>query len=470
MKSHACLLRAAGAFVLALGSLVASSAEKPPPPNIVLIISDDQGYGDSTAYGKTDLETPVMDRIGREGIRFTHFRVNPLCAPTRASIMTGLYSVETGMWRGPGEDGRRKAGAGDGGERRVRDEFRFLPEYLKEAGYATGAFGKWHMGTDPKSVPNARGFDEFVGFLGGAHPYWPAGNSRLLHNGRPLPGWKGHATDLFADRAIEFIRRNRDRPFFCYVPFNAVHGPLYRADAPRTSGKPEWLAHYEKRGVDLPRRDYNAVMTHADHRVGDLLSTLRELGLEEKTLVIYHSDNGGILHTYPSNNGPLRGGKGETYEGGIRVPAVMKWPGVIPPGTVTAANAVHFDLFATILDAAGVAVPDMNGPLPVRGASLLPIARSAGRESLPDRHLFWDLYGACGALHGDWKLVGEIGNHHGRFDRAAEAAAKAKFELYNLREDISESRDVSAEFPEIYRDLKERHLQWLREVARPRMP
>ena len=308
-------------FVIWIAALVfawpvaAVASAKPSRPNIVLIISDDQGYGDSSANWKTDLLTPVMDGIARAGIRFTQFRVNPLCAPTCASVMTGLYSVESGMWRGPSNSagepdddaGKKKAPKAAKGrkaakaaakaakgtsepseptnERRIRDEFKLLPEYLKAAGYATGAFGKWHLGADAKSVPNARGFDEFFGFLGGAHPYWIANNSRLQHNGKPFRETGGHTTDLFADRAIAFIKANKDRPFFCYLPFNAVHGPLHRSDAPKNSAKPEWLEFYEKRGVPWPRRDYNAVMSHAVRRTGDILATLRELGMEKNTLV-----------------------------------------------------------------------------------------------------------------------------------------------------------------------------------------
>jgi arylsulfatase A-like enzyme len=326
-------------------------------------------------------------------------------------------------------------------------------------------FGKWHLGYDVRNVPNARGFDEYVGFLSGAHPYWLRANSRIEENGKPL-AFQGHATDLFADRAIAFIRANRARPFFCYLPFNAVHGPLRNADRASDSAKPEWLEYYEKRGVAQPRRDYNAVMTHADARIGDVLKALRELNLEKNTLVICVSDNGGILHTYPSNNGPLRGGKGNTYEGGIRVPAVMQWPETIPAGTVSHADAVHFDLFATILECAGTPVPAKNGKFPVHGVSLLPHARSKGQTPLPDRYLFWDLYGECGALHGRWKLVGAIGNHHGRFAQAVREAEKAKFELYDLAEDIGEKHDRANDFPEVYADLKKRHLDWLRQFAR----
>jgi len=206
-------------------------------------------------------------------------------------------------------------------------------------------------------------------------------------------------------------------------------------------------------------------MSHADARVGELLDLLRELSLESNTLVIYLSDNGGILHTYPSNNGPLRGGKGETYEGGIRVPAVMRWPGVIPPNSVSHENAVHFDVFTTILSAADVPVPAKNGAFPVHGLNLLPLLRDPASTKLPDRYLFWDLYGDVAALYGKWKMVGQISNHHGKFDKAAEEAERAKFELYNLDEDLGETTDLADKNPDVYHDLKTRHLAWLRQFA-----
>src|SRR5688572_22945303 len=193
----------------AVGADAAESAPRPPQrPNILLVISDDQGYGDATSFWKTDLQTPAIDSIARNGVRFTRFRVNPLCAPTRASIMTGLYSLEAGMWRGPGaaDRGEPPAGGWSADARRIRDNIVMLPQLLKNAGYATGAFGKWHLGEDAKNVPNARGFDEFVGFLGGAHPYRLARNARILHNGKPLDATGQHTTDLFADRAIAFIK------------------------------------------------------------------------------------------------------------------------------------------------------------------------------------------------------------------------------------------------------------------------
>jgi arylsulfatase A-like enzyme len=370
--------------------------------------------------------------------------------------------VDHDRWRGPGADSKGEEPAGGWPEttRRIRDDFQLLPQLLSTAGYATGIFGKWHLGSDPKNVPNARGFDQFIGFLDGAHPYWVERRSRILEDGRPSQV-KGHTTDIFADGAIAFIKRNRDRPFFCYLPFNSVHGPLRSEERPSDSAKPEWLSRYEAAGVAQPRRDYCSVLSHADARIGDVLATVKEIGREENTLVIVVSDNGGITHTYPSNNGRFRGGKGNCYEGGIRVPAVMQWPGVIPRGTTSHAAAVHFDLYGTILEAAGVPIPKQNGGVPIRGISLVDHLRSGGTAPLADRYLFWDLYGSVGALHGPWKMVGEIGNHHGKFDKALAEAREATFELYNLDEDPGEKNNLAATKPEVYADLKKRHEEWL---------
>jgi arylsulfatase A-like enzyme len=215
-----------------------------------------------------------------------------------------------------------------------------------------------------------------------------------------------------------------------------------------------------------PRRDYNAVMSHADERIGSLLATLRELKLEQRTLVICLGDNGALTDKYPGSNAPFRAGKGTTYEGGLRVPAVIQWPGVIPVGITSNADAVHFDLFATILDAARIAPPTENGGIKVSGVSLLPHLKSGGTSPLPDRALFWDLYGKQAALHGAWKIVAEMPNHHGKFDGAIAAAEAQQFELYNLADDPGETRDLAAQHPDVYRDLKQRHIDWLRSATR----
>jgi arylsulfatase A-like enzyme len=363
--------------------------------------------------------------------------------------MTGLSSLEAGMWRGPSQK--------EGSDRVIQKGVKLLPQYLKEAGYATGIFGKWHLGYQSPDLPNERGFDEFVGFLSGAHPYKAGRNSRILKNGQPLATEK-HLTDLFGDAAENFIRRNAKGPFFCYVPFNAVHGPLRSDDRPADSGKAEWLAKYD--GLEAKRRDYCAVLSHADERLGRILALLKELGIERRTLVICHSDNGGMVEKFPGNNGGLRGEKGTTYEGGIRVPAAMAWPGTIPAGAVSNADAVHLDVFATVLEAARISLPEKNGKYAVSGTSLLAHARSGGSAALPERYLFWDLYGKMAAVHGDWKIVGMIENHHGKWEAAREQIARTDFELFNLANDPGEKVNLAKEEPGVYLDLKRRYVEW----------
>jgi arylsulfatase A-like enzyme len=450
--------------ILSVAAICATAGQASEPvrkPNVLLVVSDDQGYGDAGCYWKTNVETPVIDKLARQGARFTRFRVNPLCGPTRSSLLTGQYSLECGMWRGPSEN----RSVEDGG-RVLKKDVRLLPQFLKEGGYATGIFGKWHLGYSAPNVPNDRGFDEFFGFLGGSTRYNPPPNGvALLRNGKPA-GERGHTTDLFTDHAIAFMTAHKDRPFFCYVPYNSVHGPLWRTDVPRASGKDEWLKKYEAKGVPFPRRDYCAILGHMDDSIGRLLKTLADLGIEQNTLVIFLSDNGAMIEEYPGNNGPLRGAKGQTYEGGIRVPAIVRWPGVIPAGNVSYADAAHFDVFATILDAAGVPIPERNGAHPVHGVSLLPHLKSGGAVPLPDRHLFWDLYGKMAAVHGRWKIVGEIGNHHGKFAAAVPAIQAAQFELYDLETDLGEKKNLAAERPAVYRDLKDRYVRWFEQATR----
>ena len=454
--------------VAATALLLLLSPRLSAKPNILLVITDDQGYGDASCYWpQTDLQTPIMDRIASEGVRFDRFRVNPLCAPTRASIMTGVYSIYNGMWRGPSapkNDSDGKVIKPD--TRVVGDDFVFLPTLLQQAGYRTGLFGKWHLGYDEDNTPDARGFDQYLGFLSGAHPYRMTPNSKILRDGEPIQSEK-HLTDLFADEAIQFIEKNKDQPFFCYLAFNAVHGPLRNAQRSSDSGRQDWLDRYKEAGVDQPRRDYCAVMSHADDRVGDVLDALDSLGIAKDTFVIYLSDNGGIIDKYPSDNGPLRSGKGYAFEGGIRVPAVMKWPGHIEGGFVSAANAVHFDLFATLLDAAGIATPSTNGDYAVEAVSLLPHLKSKGDQPYPERYLFWDLWGKQAAAKGDWKIVGELSNHHGDFAKATKEASGFQYALYNLEHDIGETNDLSKSHPEIYNDLKQRLVAWLRQANSP---
>jgi arylsulfatase A-like enzyme len=436
---------------------------KPEKPNILLIVSDDQGWGDTTCNWKnTDIETPVMDEIAKTGIRFTQFYVNPLCAPTRSSFFTGQYSMENGMWRGPSK--------AEDNDRIVKSNVRMLPQFLKEAGYRTGIFGKWHLGYQTPNTPNDRGFDEFYGFLGGAHPYTPTPARLLMHNSRPYHE-NLHLTDYFTKKAMFFIRdcARKKNPFFCYVPYNAVHGPLWRTERPKPSGKKQWLEKYAEKGIDFPRRDYNAILEHMDNSAGRLLKLLKTLKLDENTLVIYFSDNGACLMTpetkgnYPGNNGPFRGGKGGTYEGGVRVPCVMRWKHKFPEGLVCNDIVMHFDIFSTILDAAGLTVPRMNGQNPVHGRSLLRHI-SKVKEPIPERTVFWELFGKVAARKGKWKLIGQIENTRGNWDRTASELKNANLELYNLEKDISESNNLRIKNPKEYMELKKELITFFQNI------
>jgi arylsulfatase A-like enzyme len=246
------------------------------------------------------------------------------------------------------------------------------------------------------------------------------------------------------------------------LPFNAVHGPIWQPDRPRESGKQQWVEQAKARGLEHPQRDYVAVLEHMDHSVGRVLETLRRLDLDERTLVVFTSDNGALEDKYPGDNGPLRGQKGEVYEGGIRVPAMLRWPGQIPAAATSTEPAMAFDLFATCLTAAGIDVPPANGRHELHGVNLLEHARAGGRGRLPNRYLFWDLWGKMAAYHGGWKLVGQIDNHRGRFAEAVPQIEAAQFELYNLSDDLGEQRDIAATHPGIYKDLKQHLIEWFK--------
>ena len=323
-------------------------------PNILFIVSDDHGWGDLPSnWDDTEVRLPTLDALARSGVRFPNYHTVPLCGPSRACMFTGQYSTENGMWRGPGSQP-----LGSPGYRGIKRDVKMVSEYLSEAGYATGAFGKWHLGSLEGEVPNDRGFDEFHGFLGGAHPYWIAGSrSKIMHNREHDSLAKGHATELFTQWAEDFIRENagKESPFFCYLAYNAVHGPL-RVEKSKPASAPEaWVKKALDRGVSFLRSDYVAILEHMDHNIDQLVSVLDELGVAENTLIVFVSDNGGCTMEegaaggrFPGNNGPLRGGKATTYQGGLNVPFVMNWKGKLPQsGLVSDSHVMHCDIFAT---------------------------------------------------------------------------------------------------------------------------
>jgi arylsulfatase A-like enzyme len=375
-------------------------------------------------------------------------------------MFTGQYSTENGMWRGPGQQP-----LGSPGYRGIKRDVKMLSEHLAEAGYKTGAFGKWHLGAQDGEVPNDRGFDEFRGFLGGAHPYWiTAGRSKTMHNRQPDRTSKGHTTELFTQWAESFIRDNaaKAEPFFCYLAYNAVHGPL-RVDESKPASAPEaWLNKALDRGVSFLRSDYVAILEHMDHNIGRLVDLLDELDVTENTLIVFVSDNGGCTMEegaaggrFPGNNGPLRGGKATTYQGGLNVPFLMNWKGRLPQGMVSDDQVMHCDLFATLLDAATIPVPKMNGKNPVRGMSLMPHVLSAGKETIPERTMVFELWGNIGLRKGDYKLWSDIGREHSPdWDALVGELKHTDLALFDLSKDVAEKKDLRTELPQVYASLK----------------
>ena len=431
-------------------------------PNILFIVSDDHGWGDLPSnWDDTEVRLPTLDALARTGVRFPNYHTVPLCGPSRACMFTGQYSTENGMWRGPGSQP-----LGSPGYRGIKRDVKMLSEYLSEAGYATGAFGKWHLGSLEGEVPNDRGFDEFRGFLGGAHPYWISGSrSKIMHNREHDPLAKGHATELFTQWAEDFIRKNagKESPFFCYLAYNAVHGPL-RVEKSKPASAPEaWVKKALDRGVSFLRSDYVAILEHMDHNIGQLVSVLDELGVAENTLIVFVSDNGGCTMEegaaggrFPGNNGPLRGGKATTYQGGLNVPFLVNWKGKIPQsGLVSDSHVMHCDIFSSLLDAAGLTVPESNGKNPVRGISLLPHMLSDGKTSVPERTMIFELWGNIGVRRGDYKLWASVGRDYSPdWDALAAEISQKDLELFDLQRDVAETKDLRTEHPEMYASLK----------------
>ncbi|MHC4743322.1 MAG: sulfatase-like hydrolase/transferase, partial [Planctomycetota bacterium] len=306
-------------------------------------------------------------------------------------------------------------------------------------------------------------FDEFRGFLGGAHSYWiTEGRSKILHNREPDRTSKGHATKLFTHWAGEFIRKNaaKDAPFFCYLAYNAAHGPL-RTDESKPASAPEaWVKKALDRGVSFLRSDYVAILEHMDYHIGKLVDLLDELGIAENTLIVFVSDNGGctmgdgIAGNYPGNNGPLRGGKATTYQGGLNVPFLVSWEGRLPQGMVSNTQVMHCDIFSTLMDAADIPVPEMNGKNPIRGMSLLPHMLSTGKRTIPERTMIFELWGNIGLRKGDYKLWSKIESNKADWKEHVAELGRTDLELFDLSRDIAEQNDLRMKLPEVYASLK----------------
>ncbi|MEZ4585363.1 MAG: sulfatase-like hydrolase/transferase [Gemmatimonadales bacterium] len=384
--------------IAAAGPSPALGQPRAGQPNVVLIITDDVGHGDIGSYGSPDIATPNIDGLARDGVRLTDFYANgPLCSPTRAALVSGRYQQRAAIEQAFGH--ARSASA----EKGLPANGRSLPALLKTNGYATALLGKWHLGYLKERSPNAHGFDYFFGFKSGYVDYYQHtdGNGRpdLFENERPTTA-TGYMTDLITERSVSFIRRNASRPFFVEVAYNAGHWPYQRPDQPSTArGNARHLMPFDD--STSTREDYVAMVERADQGIGRILATLDELGLAGNTLVIFTNDNGG---EWLSSNAPFFHRKWTLWEGGIRVPAILRWPGRIPAGTVSSQVGITMDLTATVLAATGTRVPNEAR---LDGMNLLPVLE--GRATEIERTLFWRTtaggFRQRAVRSGDWKLL-----------------------------------------------------------------
>lgn len=441
----------------------ARAAEPPssaPRPNLVFILADDLGWTDTGPYGSRYYETPHLDRLAAQGVRFTQYHVSPNCQPTRAALMTGQYAPRTGVYTVGSIDRfewwRRSLRPVDNVTALPLDRIT-VAQALRDAGYATALYGKWHLGQQGDHHPARRGFDEAIVSMGRHFDFVTTPKTDYPEG--------AYLADFLTDRAVDFIRRHRERPFFLYLPHFAVHAPL--------EAKPPLVARFQDRAPAGGHQDpvYAAMIASLDESVGRVLAVLDELDLARNTIVLFSSDNGGVGgyrreglegNRDTTDNFPLRSGKGSLYEGGTRVPLIVRWPGVTPPGSRCDAPAIHVDLFPTFLEIAGVARPAGQA---LDGESLVPLLRepaSTTRQTAIYQHFpgylgsggdTWRTTPGSWIQRGDWKLI--------------EYFEQGTLELYNLREDIGERANLAAQHPDQARELHAQLQAWRREINAP---
>jgi len=432
----------AAAAGIAFPSAIAAQAVPGPnkrKPNIVLILADDLGYAGLGVQGCTDIRTPNIDSIAKNGVRFTNGYVScPLCSPTRAGLLTGRYQQRFGHEFNPGPESSAHPDFG------LPLTEVTIADRLKSLGYATGIVGKWHLGYKPQFHPQKRGFDEFVGFLAGAHSYLPATEARM--SGSILRGTEAmnepeYLTDAFARDAVSFMERHKSVPFFLYLAFNAVHTPLQATE--------KYLSRFSAI-TDGTRRTHAAMLSAMDDAVGAVLAKLREIEAEKNTLIFFMSDNGGPTRQTTSSNAPLRGYKGQMFEGGIRVPFFVQWKGQVPSGKIYDHPVTSLDIYPTAVVAAGGMVPP---DWKLDGVNLVPYltGENAGQ---PHETLYWRMGANHAIRHADWKLVVERGEPRPR--------------LFNLADDIGEKNDLSDKVPDKAKELDTLWQTWNAQLAQPK--
>jgi arylsulfatase A-like enzyme len=412
-------------------------ARSPGKPNIILIVADDLGYGELGCQENSEIPTPNIDSIARNGVRFTQGYVTaPLCSPSRAGLMTGRYQQRFGHEFNPGQPNDPSEDFG------LPLSETLLPARLKKLGYKTGMVGKWHLGFRPEFHPMRRGFDEFFGFLGGSHAYVLGSSEQgaILRGTEPISE-KEYLTDAFAREAEVFIERHHQETFFLYLPFNAVHMPLQSIQ--------KYLNRF-RYIKDEKRRTYAAMTSAMDDAVGRVLAKVREHKLEENTLLFFISDNGGPTLTTTSSNRPLRGYKAQVLEGGIRLPFMMQWKGHLLAGKVYEHPVASFDIHPTALVAAGGSV---KTEMKLDGVDLMPFL-TGKTSSKPHETLCWRMGEKCAIRHGDWKLVKEQG--------------EKEWSLFNLAEDIGEEKNLADKMDDKVQELKRLYDAWDKQLQKPK--
>jgi len=439
------------------------------PKNVVLIMADDLGYGDLSCFNAdSKIQTPNIDRIAEQGVKLTSFHANPVCVPSRVSLMSGQYTLDCEEHPNAARNG-------------IKQNVDLLPQLLKSAGYVTGGFGKWHLGNGEGDHPIDRGFGEWFGFYCGwiryrveqakethirhikAEPHM-----QILYNGKEKSDepWE-HLTDLLTDKAMGFVNENSENPFFLFLSYNAPHGWLYHETHPEYSATDKWVekvkTKYNLADDSWEQRnliDYIAVTEHMDERIGDLLALLKKQNLDQDTLVVFMSDNGAITPEFyytlyaSGSNGGLRAGKAVPYEGGVRVPMVICCPSAIAANETVSGFTMGVDILPTILDFAGIPVPETNGAHPLRGISLMPYLKQP-QKPVPSREAFFVNNGMSGicVMKEPWKLVTLKSRVGGNKDLNTNEGPTDGWLLFNLDDDIGERKDISKQYPEKTEEL-----------------
>jgi arylsulfatase A len=434
-------------FTLILCAFSLTAADR--KPNVIIIYTDDQGSVDLNCYGSKDLVTPHMDGLAKRGVRFTQFYASaPVCSPSRAGLLTGRYPVRAGM---PGNAGSTKGKAGLAASEVT------IAETMKAGGYKTAHIGKWHLGYTPETMPNSQGFDYSFGHMGGCIDnyshffYWQGPNRHdLWRNGEEIFEDGKFFPELMAAEAEGFIQQNKDKPFFMYFALNTPHYPY--------QGYAKWLKHYKD--LPYPRNLYAAFLSTQDEAIGQLIGTVDRLGLRKNTIIIFQSDHGHSheerAHFGGGSSGPYRGAKFSMFEGGLRVPAIISWPGSLPEGAVRDQVAHGCDWLPTIAELTGSKLLQKD----IDGKSIVGVIKN-DKAKTPHDVLHWQTgrgrQPRWAVRQGDWKLIGNPQDTSNK----APLTAKDKLFLVNLKESVSEMKNLAANHPDITQRLKKLHDDWV---------